>query len=328
MELTEKIKHHFLRARTRLADRAIDRPSAREAELVDNLRTSFDQFRLTNGNTGGQTEPYWQAKRDQLRTLITEEEPRAFLRWAPIEQTMCVGDFPYVLTELRHLQKQADWSDRWEPAIQESKAGHPRRFAWYPASSGTMIHHAYHLCRFEETTGLTVDKMDTIAEFGGGYGNMCRLVYRLGFKGSYIIFDLPELCALQRFFLGLLNQPVLLESMTLHAPGIISVCEIETFRSLVANATGRRMFIGTWSISEAPIELRKSVMDMVSSFDGVLIGYQEQFGAINNGAFFSSWKEQEAEIFNTTAFDIEHLPGNSYLIAKRWNSLESNGKND
>jgi hypothetical protein len=320
MELTDKIKHQFFRARTRLADQPLNRPSAREAELVDNLRTSFKHFRATDDNTGDQTELYWQAKREQLRTLVIEEEPRAFLRWPAIEQTMCVGDFPYVVTELRHLQKQPDWLARWEPAIQESNAGHPRRFAWYPASSGTLIHHAYHLSCFEETTGLTVDKMDAIAEFGGGYGSMCRLVHSLGFKGTYIIFDLPELCALQRFFLSLTNQPVLPEHKTTQGPGIISVPETERFRSLVANVTGRRMFIGTWSISEAPIELRKLIMNTVSSFDGVLIGYQEQFGDIDNTRFFSQWSGDQAERYESADFAIQHLPGNRYLMAKCLNT--------
>ena len=44
---------------------------------------------------------------------------------------------------------------------------------------------------------------DVIVEFGGGYGSMCRLVRKLGFKGRYVIFDLRPILALQKYYLGL-----------------------------------------------------------------------------------------------------------------------------
>jgi hypothetical protein len=44
---------------------------------------------------------------------------------------------------------------------------------------------------------------DCIIEFGGGFGSMCRLVHALGFRGQHIIFDLPPVWALQRYYLRL-----------------------------------------------------------------------------------------------------------------------------
>ena len=64
-----------------------------------------------------------------------------------------------------------------------------------------MIFQAYHLCRFEEATGRPLASMPLIVEFGGGYGRLCQLAHDLGFRGTYVIFDLPEVAVLQRFYL-------------------------------------------------------------------------------------------------------------------------------
>lgn len=34
---------------------------------------------------------------------------------------------------------------------------------------------------------------------------MCRLTHNLGFKGKYIVFDLPEFFILQRFYFGVIG---------------------------------------------------------------------------------------------------------------------------
>jgi hypothetical protein len=74
-----------------------------------------------------------------------------------------------------------------------------------PGSSGTLIHHAYHLHRFETVTGRFLLELQEIIEFGGGYGSMARLLARLGYRGRYHIHDLPEFAALQRFYLRMVQ---------------------------------------------------------------------------------------------------------------------------
>jgi hypothetical protein len=51
--------------------------------------------------------------------------------------------------------------------------------------------------------GSCLHDADCIVEFGGGFGSMCRLIGALGFRGRYVIFDLPPVLALQRYYLGL-----------------------------------------------------------------------------------------------------------------------------
>ena len=97
--------------------------------------------------------------------------------------------------------RRHDWRSRWPPALREHTIGFPRPFYGYPKSSGDLINHAYHLCRFEETTGVSLATMPVIVEFGGGSGSMCRTLHQIGLTEAHLIFDLPELSAIKRFFL-------------------------------------------------------------------------------------------------------------------------------
>jgi len=65
-----------------------------------------------------------------------------------------------------------------------------------------LIHQAYHLYQWQQATGQRIDQLSTIVEFGGGYGAMCLLSHRLGFKGRYVIYDLPEFSLLQEWYLS------------------------------------------------------------------------------------------------------------------------------
>src|SRR5262249_47287211 len=146
--------------------------------------------------------------------------------------------------------------------------------------SPALIHLAYHACRFEEVTGRPLDRYGFILEFGGGYGGMCRLVHQLGFRGEYWIYDLPEVTALQRFFLGTIG--VHGENEDSRGGAVMTFSDPS---QLCAALAGRRKaesaFIAAWSLSETPISLRHKILPAVSPFDAFLIGYTEQFGDID-----------------------------------------------
>lgn len=139
-------------------------------------------------------------RRKQLRELVLKDDPRRFLSWRVITATMFVNYAPYIRQELIDLMNRS-WHTRWKVVIRENNVGMPENHFLYLGSSGNQIHHAYHLAQFERHTGLQIENMDMIIEFGGGYGNMARMAYRVGFKGKYLIYDLPEFYALQKFFL-------------------------------------------------------------------------------------------------------------------------------
>lgn len=199
---------------------------------------------------------------------------------------MVIGRARWVLPEFETLRLSAEWESRWKPALDEDRAGLPTPFRGYSRSSATLIHHAYHIFRFEAATGRKISDFETVVEFGGGYGSMLRLIERLGFSGKYHIHDLPELGALQRFF----HESVRAEGWTGGAGG----------QRLTASFSSRRedalrelsdpestLFIATWSLSETPLEVREEWRPTLARFSWFLIGFQEVFEGMNNRAWFA-----------------------------------------
>ncbi len=232
----------------------------------------------------------WNEKRARLRELLLEHDPADFLRWDAVRTTMVKRGRAPVALELRHLRGRPDWLGRWRPALRESTVGRPRPFHLHPRSSGNLIHQAYHLCRFEEATGVSLQVLPFIVEFGGGYGSLCRLLHQLGFAGTYVIFDLPEVSALQRFFLRSLGIATSKDGRD--APrGAVTISDLAELRAVVgARPPGPAGFIAQWSLGETPVELRRPVLAEVGGFDAFLLGYTERFETIDNVAFFEEWR--------------------------------------
>lgn len=258
----------------------------RNERLVDDVRAEAAGL----GHPAVMAATLWDEKRARLRELLLERDPADFLRWDVVRTTMVKRGRAPVAHELRHLQRHQDWQRRWRPALQESTVGRPRPSHLYPRSSGNLIHQAYHLCRFEEATGLSLPLLPFIVEFGGGYGSLCRLVHQLGFTGTYVIFDLPEVSALQRFFLRSLGIPATRDGRG--APrGVVTISDLAELEAVVgARPPGMAAFIAQWSLGETPVELRRRVLAEVAGFDAFLFGYTERFETIDNVAFFKEWR--------------------------------------
>lgn len=272
---------------------------------IERLRAEVAQVSVPERRPDSPSEHRWQENMSELREQLLQRDPGDFLRWDVIRRTMFVGSARYVRHELEALRSDAEWRSRWRPAILEDRAGRPPGFPRYRASSGNLIHHAFHVLQYERGSGHRTSDMDCVVEFGGGYGSMCRLVHRLGFRGRYVIIDLPVFSALQRYFLedtGLAR----------HAD-IRCVSEPEEALPLITGT--RRLFIATWSYSEVPESVRGRIAPTMSACSHLLMGFQDRFEDLVN-------HDLEAEVrrvcgpersWRSTA--IPHLPGNRYLFA-------------
>lgn len=302
----------------------------RDRELRDVLRSAIRAIILESPNTdlvSNTTDVAWRKNADRLCQLVLSHDPQNFLQWDVLLRTMVIGNAEYVQNELKYLQGLPDWNNRWKNAITESPIGNPTFYDDFLASSGTLIHNAYHLAQFENKFGMDISKAPCIFEFGGGYGCMCRLVHSLKFKGKYIIYDLPPLSALQQYFLNmngisLINFQAGLEK-GFNFNGVICISELEQLEAILAAHINNRdsVFIANWSISESPINLRQTILESVKSFDAFLVAYQGHFGDTDNLRFFKEWigTMKNIEWHN---WKIAHLPNqfykdNYYLMGKK-----------
>lgn len=289
----------------------------KEISLIENLRSEFSKLPLEETENCSLSEKVWKENSNRLRQKILSDNPRNFLRWDVITETMCFPNEPFVEIEFNCLRRSEGWQERWKKAIKETSVGQPVPFHLYPNSSCNLIHQAYHLYQLEERTGINVNKFNFVFEFGGGYGNMCRLLHNLDFAGKYVIFDLPQFSALQRYYLQSVGLPVLSgKSFGSARSGVICISSIDDLKTVIESSTGNQscLFLATWSMSEAPIGVRDSILELIKDFDSYLIAYQNYFHEIDNNKYFKAVRSKLNGDTTWQDIKIEHLPGNSYLF--------------
>lgn len=164
------------------------------------------------------THPHsWDFRRKKIAERVKEDGVENFFTWPTVVGSMYTGGSPEASRALGILKSQSNWDDLL-PHLTEHKNAPP--LSILPRSSGTMILQAFHLHIYREMTGKSLESHERIVEFGGGYGALALLLHRLGFSGDYEIVDLPEIAALQEYYLE--DVPVTLsESVTIEKPDIL-----------------------------------------------------------------------------------------------------------
>ena len=264
------------------ATRGLAPASAVEQALIDELRSGCRALPVEETERGTPNEADWATAMNRLRRLALTADPRAFLRWDVIVERMAVRRSPATPTELAALQARADWESRWRRAIRECEAGRPVRYAGWPESSEPLIQTAYTLARLETLAGRPVDAWDDVIEFGGGFGSLCRLARQLGFRGRYVIFDLPPFTHLQRYFLrsaGILRE---------HDDRIVLTSDLSELERHVGalSPDAWSMFVACWSLSETPLALRDRIRPLVERIGRYAVVYQERYGEVDNVDYF------------------------------------------
>lgn len=240
-----------------------------------------------------------------------------FLRLPPVVKTVHPRIRGRSRDYLRYLLASRCCSAELQRALTESPVGRPLVNPHYPLSSPLLVQHGYHLARLLEATDLDLSALRLVVDFGAGYGSFFRLLRNLGYRERYVIWDLPVMCALQRFYLrnvfptGPGGQPPgnleWLISGDPAAPAAVSGHCAQHQPSL---------FVATWSLSETPLAVRERIAPTLAGFTHILCAYQRSFGEHDNVKYFQSLEKA------LPGFDWQHAEcpiyrGNFYLIGKR-----------
>ncbi|HUR42278.1 MAG TPA: hypothetical protein VM240_14020 [Verrucomicrobiae bacterium] len=311
-----KLKRAWRRRQQQRLDRPLPSATPAELEQIALLRKQVAAFPLQVAPGQPPSEAEWRGNLDALRRDVLEQDPREFTRFPVVLKTMFVDDAPYLSQEIRFLRDHRDYSRRWAVALQECGAGHPLPYGGYPATSGNLLHHCYHLARFGDATGVDVAQLPFVLEFGGGYGSLCRVFHRCGFRGRYVIFDFSHFSALQRYFLRSVGIVVHEDAAAFRAAttGVICVSTLEALDDVLPLDTREAMFTATWSLSEAPAALREAFLPRVRAMRAFLIGFQDRFNEMDNQAWFGSEWPAALPHVKWQSLPIAHLRGNNYLF--------------
>jgi spore coat polysaccharide biosynthesis predicted glycosyltransferase SpsG len=125
-----------------------------------------------------------------------------------------------------------------------------------------------------QNLNIPLNEFGIVIEFGGGYGNTCRLFRKWGHDKTYIIYDIQELISIQKHYLNTNN---ITDVNYLSGLDGIAFQPIE-----VDNKSS--LFLGLWSITETPRHERKAHLDRLDFFncDNIFIAMGGTFYDENN----------------------------------------------
>jgi hypothetical protein len=242
----------------------------------------------------------WARYRWELARHVERDNPAEFLRWSTVYTTMFVGDAPFVPAELATLEASPGW-ERWRVALEEPGFGNPPRLSYAPYTSGNLVHQVTHAATFEHLTGLRLDKLKSVVEFGGGYGAMRLVLHTLGFRGTYAIYDTPEYSLLQRYYLS-------------HAPDA-ATSFVEVYDGQFAATERADLLIGVYSLSEVDADLRRRFLTQVRA-DAYLLAFQDVWDGVAMPAEFKAWADTRPDL-EWHWKDNPVIPGHAYLCGHR-----------
>jgi len=201
----------------------------------------------------------WDEHRHTLRQRVARDYPARFLKWRPVHGTIAMRCDGYILDERAELDDDArDWS---QAIVEPSFGGNTN--VCDDGTSGALVHQAYHLKQWLDLSGVEVADLDSVFEIGGGYGAMALVLERLGFRGTYYDYDLPEMALLCKYYLANVET------------GIEPVFGIPERADLV---------IALQSWNEMPMDQRGPIEAVEGG--GYLIMYKEMYGGMPNVAYF------------------------------------------
>lgn len=235
----------------------------------------------------------WEARRLKLRRHIADGyDIDSFMRWPTMTEALVIGDTGYVRQEYEELKHFAVWRH----AVRAPGVGTPFYLDFAPNADATLINQSYNLYRFLLATRHTNDLTDlhTIVEFGAGFGPMLLIAQRLGFGGTYYIYDFPELQLFQEYWAnaaGVTGFDIVWLDQPIHPPA--------------------DLMIACHSLSEAPRQLRGQWLANLS--ESYLFTYHDFWDDVDNNVYFAEFKSRHS-FHKWSEIDHPYQPGHHMMI--------------
>lgn len=257
----------------------------------------------------------WKENISALEAYFTDRMDEGFLSNETINGTMVFTDKKAHLAELDELTRLMG-----RPALDRIISKDLNRaFTSGKSRKGAAInstHHLYHLTRFERATGRKIDTIKSVVEFGGGYGNMGRVMANAGSPEAYTIIDLLLFSCVQYVFLSTVAGKERVALCNGPESGQKPLFTLYPLTLLDSAASLRgEMFLSTWALSEST----RAAYDLVTGRDwfgasSLLIAYNDKWKPWNEGELAASL---ERGGWRTWQEAIEFLPESYYLFATR-----------
>lgn len=258
----------------------------------------------------------WSEYNHDLGCQLLPRPPFSFLRNSLIAMTMFANARGnWLKTELSFLENIYTQT-RLKDLLIEDYAGKPRLANLKYLTSHNTIHHLYHYTRFIDFSTPRAESIRTVVEWGGGYGNLAKLILRVIHRPvTYIIIDTSLFCCLQWIYLTTILGAELVNIITNPDDCAIEKHKINLLPLGLMDCYdfSADLFVSTWALSESS----RHAQDYVRGkkwFEAkhLLLAYQDpefcqrlpDTGRIGQLAFYDG----------ATVFPIDFVPGNYYAF--------------
>lgn len=257
--------------------------------------------------------PLWKKFNSKIESALLPFPRFSFLMNSTIRFTMffTMGKTIYNY-QLSYLKKTFS-KKKLNNILQEDPVGNPTPLYSEYLTSHNSVHHLFHLLKFINKTSCNFDKINTVVEWGGGYGNMAKITQRLTNKKlTYIIIDTPIFSCLQWLYLStifgencvkLLQKPE--DTILSKKINILPLCFLDK------HDISADVFISTWGLSEST----KFSQDYVFSHNWfnanlLLLAYQKNDEQLPQAERIGKYAFRSGALLT----EISFLPGNYYAF--------------
>lgn len=193
--------------------------------------------------------PLWEQASNDIAQIV-KENPQSFLQHPIVKNMMfCDNDniMRHELVELLEDKKTELLLKVWPLISTVENFGAPSLLHGYDPNT---IHHVYHL----NTHAFYIDEKiiteaSHVIEFGGGYGNMARIIKQINPDCQYTLIDIPNILSIQQQYLQNTLSTKLFETVKF------------TTTEQLPEIQDCDFFIANWSLSECPVSLQKKVFN-------------------------------------------------------------------
>jgi hypothetical protein len=224
--------------------------------------SNFNSIETLERGSNGYSWDSWSGK---IRSAFKKEVPLGFLSHPLIAYTMVLAGKGGAIQETR--MRIAACSEIL--GIETTKSLLLEDFVGLPIisnsefiTSANRAHHSSHLAYYYKLTNKYLWQLGSIVEWGGGYGNMARILRRMNASLTYIIVDLPELLSLQYVYLASLEGEENINIITSKESSIITG-KVNLVSSEFLMAGNYQIvcdaFISTWALTECPKYIQQYV---------------------------------------------------------------------
>jgi len=260
------------------------------------------------------TTPLWEDYNSNLEKIFLPSPPFSFLQNKIIIGTMflCARRGKALNEEIKFLEDKID-ENTLKNVLQEDYVGDPIISSSKYLTSHNSIHHLYHIIRFLDKTKCDLNQINTVVEWGGGYGNMAKIFKRLNSAPStYIIIDTPLFSCIQWLYLttilgeqniNLVKSPE--DTIHIGKINLIPLCFLDHHK------ISADLFISTWALSESSRYSQDYVVNHNwFNTKHMLLAYQDSSEVLPN----ANNAGKIAENAGANIEDIEFLSGNHYAF--------------